>query len=54
MKGALPRRAVLNVYETSHPENRQRLWAWSFHAPEPQGFTMFHKQISPSLLPQPP
>jgi len=46
LQAALPGRAVLNVDETGHPENGQRLWTWGFHAPEPQGFTLFH--IDPS------
>ena len=39
LQAALPGRAMLNVDETGHPENGQRLWTWGFHAPEPQGFT---------------
>jgi transposase len=46
LQAVLPGRAMLNVDETGHPENGQRLWAWGFHAPEPQGFTLFH--IGPS------
>jgi hypothetical protein len=33
---------VLNVDETGHPENGQRLWNWGFHAPGPLGFALFH------------
>jgi len=43
---ALPEEAMLNIDETGHPENGQRLWTWGFHAPRPQGFTLFH--IDPS------
>jgi len=46
LQAALPGRVMLNVDETGHPENGQRLWAWGFHAPQPQGFTLFH--IDPS------
>jgi transposase len=46
LQAALPGQPVLNVDETGHPENGQRLWAWGFNAPEPQGFTLFH--IDPS------
>ena len=40
---ALPREAVLNVDETGHPENGQRLWTWCFRA---RLFTLF--KIDPS------
>lgn len=40
---ALPREALLNVDETGHPENGQRLWTWCFRAPL---FTLF--KIDPS------
>ena len=46
LRAALPGQPVLNVDETGHPENGQRLWNWGFHAPGPQGFTLFH--IDPS------
>lgn len=46
LQAALPGQAVLNVDETGHPENGERLWNWGFHAPGPQGFTLFH--IDPS------
>jgi transposase len=46
LQSALPGQPVLNVDETGHPENGQRLWSWGFHAPGPQGFTLFH--IDPS------
>jgi transposase len=39
----LPQEAVLNVDETSHPENGQRLWTWCFRAAL---FTVF--KVSPS------
>jgi transposase len=35
----LPGQAALNIDETGHPENRQRLWTWCFRA---QLFTLFH------------
>lgn len=40
---ALPREALLNVDETGHPENGQRLWTWCFRA---RLFTLF--KIDPS------
>ena len=40
---ALPREALLNVDETGHPENGQRLWTGCFRA---QLFTLF--KIDPS------
>lgn len=46
LQSALPGQPVLNVDETGHPENGQRLWNWGFHAPGPRGFTLFH--IDPS------
>jgi len=46
LQSALPGQSALNVDETGHPENGQRLWTWGFHAPGPQGFTLFH--IDPS------
>jgi transposase len=46
LQAALPGRAMLNVDETGHPDSGQRLWTWGFHAPDPQGFTLFH--IDPS------
>lgn len=46
LEAALPGQPVLNVDETGHPENGDRLWTWGFHAPGPQGFTLFH--IDPS------
>jgi transposase len=46
LEAALPRQPVLNVDETGHPENGDRLWNWGFHAPGPSGFTWFH--IDPS------
>lgn len=42
VEGSLPGRAVVNVDETGHPENGQRLWTWGFHAPGRQGCTLFH------------
>ena len=48
LQAALPGRAMLNVDETGHPENGQRLWTWGFHAPQPQGFTFFHIDSSRS------
>jgi transposase len=46
LEAVLPGQPVLNVDETGHPENGDRLWTWGFHAPGPQGFTLFH--IDPS------
>jgi len=46
LQAALPGQPLLNVDETGHPENGQSLWAWGFHAPGPDGFTLFH--IDPS------
>jgi transposase len=43
---ALPARPMVNVDETGHPENGQKLWSWGFHAPGRDGFTLFH--IDPS------
>jgi transposase len=40
---ALPSQARLNVDETGHPENQQRMWTWAFRA---ERFTVFH--IDPS------
>jgi transposase len=42
VQGTLPSQAVVNVDETGHPENGQRLWTWGFHAPGRQGSTLFH------------
>jgi transposase len=39
---ALPAREMVNVDETGHPENGKLLWSWGFHAPDPDGFTLFH------------
>lgn len=46
LQAVLPGQAMLNVDETGHPENGKQLWTWGFHAPEPEGFTLFH--IDPS------
>jgi transposase len=35
---ALPKQACLNIDETSHPENGQKMWNWVFRAPD---FTAF-------------
>jgi len=43
---ALPLCSMVNVDETGHPENGKKLWTWGFHAPGPNGFTLFH--IDPS------
>jgi transposase len=42
VESALPVQAVVNVDETSHPENGQSLWTWGFHVPGRQGYTLFH------------
>ena len=46
LQAALPGQGVVNIDETGHPENGQRLWTWGFHVPGQQGFTFFH--IDPS------
>jgi transposase len=46
LQAALPDQTMLNIDETGHPDSGQRLWTWGFHAPKPQGFTLFH--IDPS------
>jgi transposase len=42
---ALPKEARLNVDETGHPDQGQRLWTWCFRAPL---FTVFHIDASRS------
>lgn len=42
LQTALPTCTMVNIDETGHPENGQKLWTWGFHAPGPQGFTLFH------------
>lgn len=39
---ALPTCMMVNIDETGHPENGQKFWTWGFHAPGPDGFTLFH------------
>lgn len=39
---ALPTCTMVNIDETGHPENGQKLWTWGFHAPGAEGFTLFH------------
>ncbi|MGO9115000.1 MAG: IS66 family transposase [Thermoguttaceae bacterium] len=46
LQGALPRQPVMNIDETGHPENGQRMWTWGFHVPGARGFTWFH--VDPS------
>jgi transposase len=46
LQATLPGQPAMNIDETGHPENGQRLWTWGFHVPGPQGFTWFH--IDPS------
>ena len=46
LQGALPRQPVMNIDETGHPENGQRMWTWGFHVPGTRGFTWFH--VDPS------
>jgi transposase len=48
LQAALPDRAMVNVDETGHPESGKRLWSWGFHAPGPDGFTLFHIDSSRS------
>src|SRR5262249_1404812 len=43
LREALPSEARLNVDETGHPDQGDRLWTWCFRAPL---FTLFH--IDPS------
>jgi transposase len=42
----LPQQPMMNIDETGHSENAQRIWTRGFHVPGPQGFTWFH--IDPS------
>lgn len=42
MQAALPTCTMVNIDETGHPENGKKLWTWGFHAPGPEGFTLFH------------
>jgi transposase len=42
LETALPTCTMVNIDETGHPENGQRLWTWGFHVPGPAGFTLFH------------
>ena len=42
LETALPLCAMVNVDETGHPEKGKKLWTWGFHAPGPDGFTLFH------------
>ncbi len=46
LQGALPQQPVMNIDETGHPENGQRMWTWGFHVPGARGFTWFH--VDPS------
>jgi transposase len=48
LEAVLPDRAMVNVDETGHPENGNRLWSWGFHTPGPDGFTLFHIDSSRS------
>jgi transposase len=42
LQTALPTCRMVNIDETGHPENGQKLWTWGFHVPGPDGFTLFH------------
>jgi transposase len=42
LQAALPTCTMVNIDETGHPENGKQLWTWGFHAPGPEGFTLFH------------
>jgi transposase len=42
LQTALPTCTMVNIDETGHPENGQKLWTWGFHVPGPDGFTLFH------------
>lgn len=46
LQGSLPQQPVMNIDETGHPENGQRMWTWGFHVPGTRGFTWFH--VDPS------
>lgn len=46
IQSALPAASRVNIDETGHPENGQKLWTWGFHVPGETGFTLFH--IDPS------
>ena len=37
LQGALPQQPVMNIDETGHPENGQRMWTWGFHVPGAAG-----------------
>lgn len=42
LQTALPTCTKVNIDETGHPENGQKLWTWGFHVPGSDGFTFFH------------
>jgi hypothetical protein len=42
VQAALSTCTMVNIDETGHPENGQKLWTWGFHAPGSDGFTLFH------------
>jgi transposase len=42
LQSVLPTCTMVNIDETGHPENGKKLWTWGFHAPGPEGFTLFH------------
>jgi len=42
LETSLPTCTMVNIDETGHPENGQKFWTWGFHAPGPDGFTLFH------------
>jgi len=46
LEACLPDQPILNIDETGHPENGQKMWAWGFHVPGKRGFTWYH--IDPS------
>jgi transposase len=46
LQACLPEQSVVDIDETGHPENGQRMWSWGFHVPGGRGFTWFH--IDPS------
>jgi transposase len=41
VQAALSTCTMVNIDETGHPENGQKLWTWGFHAPGADGFTLF-------------
>ncbi len=42
LQAVLPTCTMVNIDETGHPDSGKKLWTWGFHAPGPEGFTLFH------------